>query len=303
MDDQRFDNLIKTLAAKRISRAGALRGLVGGTLAAVAATALGGEGTVAKNKKRGKGGKGRVAAQKAPQASAGKITICHRTSSETNPVVVIRISANAKNPHVDHHDDFVPADEDGCCLDSECADLDDDCNVGRCRVTDDGEGACVQVARDPLPDCDDGLFCTVDDRCVLSSDGVSAVCTGDARDCSAEDDLPCITGVCDEEAGECVAEVDEGASCSTGDECLEDETCQADGACGGGADVCGPDECATSLDCNGPNQCCCAQQGHGRPNRCVGANGCTGSNDAGDPDCCRGQNANGTVDPEDICPA
>ena len=45
MDDQRFDDLIKTLAAKRISRAGALRGLVGGTLAAVAATALGGEGT------------------------------------------------------------------------------------------------------------------------------------------------------------------------------------------------------------------------------------------------------------------
>ena len=140
-------------------------------------------------------------------------------------------------------------------------------------------------------DCDDGDFCTVDDRCVLSDDGVSAVCTGDARDCSEEDVPPCITGVCDEEAGACVARINEDEPCDDGDDCTEGETCQADGSCGGGTDVCGPDECATSTDCPGPNQCCCAQQGHGRPNRCVGANGCTGSNDAGDPDCCRGQNS------------
>ena len=54
MDDQRFDDLIKTLAAKRISRAGALRGLVGGAVAAVAATALGGEGTDAKPRSGGR---------------------------------------------------------------------------------------------------------------------------------------------------------------------------------------------------------------------------------------------------------
>jgi hypothetical protein len=274
MDDQRFDDLIRTLAAKRVSRAGALRGLVGGALAAVAATALSAGDAPAKAKK-GKGRKGGVRAQRAAQADAGKITICHRTSSKTNPVVVIRISANAKNPHVDHHEDFVPAEENGCCLDSECSDLDDDCNVGRCRVTD-GEGACVQVARDPLPDCDDGLFCTVNDRCVLSSDGVSAICTGDARDCSEEDDLPCITGVCDEEAGACVPEVNEGAACSTGDPCLEDETCQADGSCGGGTDICPGNECAATSEC-GPNQCCCQRQGQGPRGRCVGRPACEGS--------------------------
>jgi hypothetical protein len=247
-------------------------------VAAVAATALGGEGTDANAKKRGKGGKGRVAAQKAPQASAGKITICHRTSSETNPVVVIRISANAKNPHVDHHEDFVPADEDGCCLDSECSDFDDDCNVGRCRVNEDGEGACVQVARDPLPgqpgDCDDGDLCTEDDRCVLNPNGDgSAICQGTEKDC--DDESSCTDDSCDAATGACV-HVDNGS--------------------------CGPaDQCATSTDCPGPNQCCCAQQGHGRPNRCVGANGCTDSNDAGELDCCRGQNRNGTLDPDDIC--
>jgi hypothetical protein len=277
MDDQRFDDLIRTLAATRISRAGALRGLVGGALAAVAATALDGDEASAKAKKRGgKGRKGGVRAQRAAQADAGKITICHRTSSETNPVVVIRISANARNPHVDHHDDFVPAAEDGCCLDSECSDLDDDCNVGRCCVSDDGEGACVQVARDPLPDCDDGLFCTVDDRCVLSSDGVSAVCTGDPRDCSEEDVPPCITGVCDEEAGECVARVNEGEECSTDDPCLEDETCQTDGTCGGGTDVCPGNECTASVECE-PNQCCCQRQGQGPRGRCVGRPACLGS--------------------------
>jgi len=51
-----------------------------------------------------------------PHASAGKITICHATSSETNPEVIITVSANSwGNGHSQHHDgaDGVVSEE-GC---------------------------------------------------------------------------------------------------------------------------------------------------------------------------------------------
>lgn len=38
-------------------------------------------------------------------ATDHKVTICHKTSSETNPWVRIVISANAAHKHVEHHDD------------------------------------------------------------------------------------------------------------------------------------------------------------------------------------------------------
>jgi hypothetical protein len=36
----------------------------------------------------------------------GKVTICHRTGSETNPIVVITISKNALPAHLRHGDGF-----------------------------------------------------------------------------------------------------------------------------------------------------------------------------------------------------
>lgn len=42
-----------------------------------------------------------------------KVEICHRTSSETNPFVLIEISENALKAHLDNHDDVFP--ENGAC--------------------------------------------------------------------------------------------------------------------------------------------------------------------------------------------
>lgn len=44
----------------------------------------------------------------------GKITICHATSSETNPYNEISISVNGLNGHASHIGDIFPVPEDGC---------------------------------------------------------------------------------------------------------------------------------------------------------------------------------------------
>ncbi len=43
-----------------------------------------------------------------------KISICHVTSSETNPYNEIRVSVNGLNGHVTHEGDIIPAPEGGC---------------------------------------------------------------------------------------------------------------------------------------------------------------------------------------------
>jgi hypothetical protein len=44
----------------------------------------------------------------------GKITICHATSSETNPYEEITISVNGLNGHGTHEGDIIPVPEEGC---------------------------------------------------------------------------------------------------------------------------------------------------------------------------------------------
>jgi len=46
--------------------------------------------------------------------SDGKITICHATSSETNPYNEITVSVNGLNGHDKHAGDIIPAPEGGC---------------------------------------------------------------------------------------------------------------------------------------------------------------------------------------------
>jgi len=44
----------------------------------------------------------------------GRITICHATSSDTNPYNEITISVNGLNGHGNHEDDIIPLPEEGC---------------------------------------------------------------------------------------------------------------------------------------------------------------------------------------------
>jgi hypothetical protein len=44
----------------------------------------------------------------------GKVTICHVTSSKTNPYNEITVSVNGLNGHVTHEGDLIPAPETGC---------------------------------------------------------------------------------------------------------------------------------------------------------------------------------------------
>ena len=44
----------------------------------------------------------------------GKITICHATSSNTNPYNEITVSVNGLNGHGDHPGDLIPAPDGGC---------------------------------------------------------------------------------------------------------------------------------------------------------------------------------------------
>ena len=47
-------------------------------------------------------------------ANAGKVLICHKTSSEKNPIVLISVSSNAVQAHLSQGDTLLPAGETDC---------------------------------------------------------------------------------------------------------------------------------------------------------------------------------------------
>jgi hypothetical protein len=54
-------------------------------------------------------------AKKPPETGGKKVTICHRTGSDINPYVEIRVSKKAlKNGHARHAGDIIPAPTGGC---------------------------------------------------------------------------------------------------------------------------------------------------------------------------------------------
>lgn len=69
------------------------------------------------------------------EVTDGNITICHATSSESNPYEEITISVNGLNGHGDHEDDIIPMPAEGCPTTPLVNDGDNAITV--CHATDD----------------------------------------------------------------------------------------------------------------------------------------------------------------------
>jgi hypothetical protein len=136
MDTDRFDSLTRTLAARGSRRRALAAALAGGLFAA-----LGGRGVGAAN---------------------DQVRICHKTGSDTNPVVLIEVSDNAVPDH-EAHGDFRYR---SCCLDGDCSGS-QACVNGACQDTCFG----LDAACDPTKiECCEGLVCCPGGFCGSSSD-------------------------------------------------------------------------------------------------------------------------------------
>lgn len=73
------------------------------------------------------------------EVTDGNITICHATSSESNPYEEITISVNGLNGHGEHEDDIIPMPAEGCpatALVTDETEL-DETELAICHATDD----------------------------------------------------------------------------------------------------------------------------------------------------------------------
>jgi hypothetical protein len=129
--------------------------------------------------------------------------------------------------------------EDSCKHQALCT-ITIDVSQENCTDGIDNDGDTLIDCADPDcngTSCDDGHFCTVDDKCSAGA------CTGTMRDCT--DTNACTTDTCDDAGGRCVNDPapHEGASCDDDNACTNGDKCVA-GVCAG-----------APIDCSDGNVC------------------------------------------------
>jgi hypothetical protein len=129
----------------------------------------------------------------------------------------------------------------------DCSAAGDSCNVGTCN---EATQACVATPSNEGGTCNDGAFCTVNDKCTAGH------CGGAAKDCSSASNQ-CATGTCNEDTDACVAvAANNGAACNDGSACTVSDVC-GNGTCAGVAKDCSAfsNQCNTGT-CNATSGAC-----------------------------------------------
>ena len=114
---------------------------------------------------------------------------------------------------------------DGVCTGGQNLPCDDEntCTQDGC---DPDTGCVFETVGDDMP-CEDGNQCTQGEVC---SGGICA--GGLPKDCGSDDEVDCLTMVCDPADGDCKANVrPEGSPCKDGNACTEDDECDETGVC------------------------------------------------------------------------
>jgi hypothetical protein len=126
----------------------------------------------------------------------------------------------------------------------DCSFLDSECGVGMC----DPNLGCVAMPLAEGAACNDGLFCTVQDKCAMGiCSGVPNLCDGDGSGC--------FVGACDEAQNKCITVPgNNGGACDDGNACTSGETC-SNGNCIGGVPANQGMMCDDQNGCTGGTTC------------------------------------------------
>lgn len=153
---------------------------------------------------------------------------------------------------------------------ADCSAKDAPCSVGVCKSQGENAFECAveHLAKDS--ECEDGVFCTVLDKC----DGQGTCLTGFIRTCSEAGDA-CNKGKCDEAAGACATTpLSKLAKCDDGAWCTVDDTCDGAGVCvGGTAKECSGGACTVGI-CDEAKDACTTQPA-AKGAACSDGDGCT----------------------------